>query len=40
MGSNQTITMPPYVFVGLASTSNDNTRLITATFDNVPVTTT
>src|SRR5712692_5787613 len=38
VGSSQTITMAQNVFIGLAISSNDNTRLTTATFDNVSIT--
>src|SRR4029077_13123169 len=38
VGSAQTITMAPNVFIGLAISSNDNTLLTTATFDNVSIT--
>jgi hypothetical protein len=37
MGSSQTITMAQNVYVGLAVTSNNNSVLATATFDNVSV---
>jgi len=37
VGSSQTITMAPNVFVGLAISSNDNTKLTTATFDSVSI---
>jgi hypothetical protein len=40
VGSSQTITMPQNVCVGLAIIRNGNTRLTTATFDNVSVTAT
>src|SRR4029077_5382618 len=38
VGSAQTITMAQNVFIGLAISSNDNTLLTTATFDNVSIT--
>src|SRR4029077_9197796 len=38
VGSSQTITMAPNVFIGFAISSKDNTLLTTATFDNVSIT--
>jgi len=38
VGSGQTITMAQNVYVGLAVCSQDNTKLATATFDNLSVT--
>jgi hypothetical protein len=38
VGTSQTITMGPTVYVGLAVTSGSTTALATATFDNVSVT--
>lgn len=37
LGGAQTIPMATSVYVGLAVSSNDNTRITTATFDNVTV---
>jgi subtilase family serine protease len=39
IGATQTITMAQSVFIGLAVASDDNTKLATATFDNVSVST-
>jgi Pro-kumamolisin, activation domain/IPT/TIG domain len=40
VGTAQTITMAQNVFIGLAVCSDDNTKLATATFDNVSISTT
>jgi hypothetical protein len=37
VGSSQTITMAQNVFIGLAISSNDNTKLTTAAFDSVAI---
>jgi IPT/TIG domain len=37
IGTTQTITMAQNVFIGLAVASDDNTKLATATFDNVSI---
>ena len=37
IGTSQTITMAQNVFIGLAVCSDDNTKLATATFDNVSI---
>jgi IPT/TIG domain len=37
IGTTQTITMAQNVFIGLAVASDDNTKLATATFDNVTI---
>ena len=38
IGTTQTISMAQSVYVGLAISSNDNTKLMSATFDNVSIT--
>jgi hypothetical protein len=38
VGASQSINMAPNVYVGLAVSSNDTSRLTTATFDNVSIT--
>jgi len=37
VGSSQTISMAQNVYVGLAVSANDNSALVTATFDNVTI---
>jgi len=39
VGSSRTITMSQNVYIGLAVSANDNSALVTATFDNVSITT-
>jgi VCBS repeat-containing protein len=37
LGPSRTITMPPNVYIGLAVSANNNSALVTATFDNVSI---